>query len=216
MKKVYLLLAALMIVQALQFGALGTWTACADYTIVDTGAATPYYSLYYNQGIDWQWMAGEFTTTQAYSITDIYGYLSGTAKSSTFTIALYTNTEPFKNLDGSYIPGNLLFQQQATVNSSADGWYGLSGLNWNLAAGNYWVAFEVTSNDTYSGAIGSPAQAMENEAIEASRDYWTQLGAGNISVQVLGNPAPNPIPPTMALLGSGLVGLIGIKRKYLG
>jgi hypothetical protein len=47
--------------------------------------------------------------------------------------------------DAGSLPGSLLFQSSTTVHGSqAAGWSGLTGLDWGLLPGTYWITFSST------------------------------------------------------------------------
>jgi hypothetical protein len=122
--------------------------------IINTGVPTSGdMGLYNDTDIGIQWAAAEFPLDKAYTITDILGYMTpypGTRPSGPYegslTLTIYG--------DGGEVPdtGDEKYSQLYSVTSSG-GWQGLSGLNWNLPAGTYWVAFEVRSGNTYYGGM---------------------------------------------------------------
>ncbi|HTZ40977.1 MAG TPA: hypothetical protein VMB77_12510, partial [Syntrophales bacterium] len=123
-------------------------------TVVDTGpgptdTTVSYYSLYKGVAGQYtpQFLAGQFSLSQAYTITEIDGWMYPHGSGTTFTIAIYG--------DGGLVPNSTqFFSQQASVGTGTCppigpcqpiGWYGLSGLNLSLNQGTYWAAFEVRS-----------------------------------------------------------------------
>ncbi|MDA8418421.1 MAG: PEP-CTERM sorting domain-containing protein [Desulfobacteraceae bacterium] len=187
----------------MMFGMTGM--ASAD-TIVDTGT---------NQaGSNWtlsnsQWLAGQFSLSQAYTITDVEGFMWG-GSGSTATVALYT--------DGGTVPVTELFSKQFTAGTDAShDWYGASGLSWALAAGTYWASFEVRAGDTYWGSLtGSALHPLGKEAYHPLNSLgWVNYDNLNLAVRISGDTGNNPVPEpaTMLLMGTGLAGLIGARRK---
>lgn len=71
-------------------------------------------------------------------------------------------------------------------------------------------SFDVLSNATLGSAIGTYAIQGGNSSNPGGYDV---VGSQNFTVNV---QSPVPIPGTVLLFGPGLVGLIGLKRKYLG
>jgi len=155
--------------------------------------------------------AAKFFLGAGQTITGIQGYITGgdySAVGDTYTIALY-------DADGSHgLPHRQEFSAQATY--QADGWNGLGNLSWSgLAAGNYWVAFEVGAYDNTAGlqlpivaTIGSvPALSY---AFNTGGGYQTMSGE-NIGVQIAAVPEPE-IP---ALLLSGLLVIGAVARSKL-
>lgn len=155
--------------------------------------------------------AAEFSLGAGQTITGIQGYLTGgdfSQTGDTFTIALY-------DADGlNGVPHTQEFAAQATY--QADGWNGLSNLSWSgLAAGNYWVAFEVGISDN-TGGLQLPTVATNGTvpalgyAFNAGSGYQTMSGE-NIGVQIAAVPEPE-IP---ALLLSGLLVVGAVARSKL-
>lgn len=178
-------------------------------TIVDTGANDNGASWSMSS---WQWLAGQFSLSQAYTITDMEGYLWGSSnqyvRGNQLTVAVYNN-------DNGTVPGTELFSKQFSV-GDATGWYGASGLNWSLDAGNYWASFEVRGGDNYDGSLtGSALNPLGTEAYYNGNDgNWYAANTLNLAIRISGDAgAPVPEPATMLLMGTGLAGLIGARRK---
>jgi len=176
--------------------------ASAGY-IVDTGTTLG--------GSTWslvsdQWLAAEFTIAESNTITSLEGYMWGAyGAPGTLTAAIYS--------DGGDLPGSLLYSRQFTAGTTSD-WYGPAGLDWVLASGTYWAAFQVVEGDTYWGSLpGSAVTALDNEAY-----YWPGFGwmAGDyldLGIRIGGDSAPVPEPGTFALLGLGMAGLAMCRRQ---
>ncbi|MCK9687982.1 hypothetical protein [Scleromatobacter humisilvae] len=115
------------------------------------------------------WTAAKVSFAQAADIGAIQGHILGGATGETFDISLLAN-------DGAQGPGTLLYTTTATFGS--DGWNGASGLaGWTVAAGSYWVEFEIQGADT--------------------------LGSGSITGALLDLGAPNPVALTASTSNSG-------------
>ena len=155
------------------------------------------------------YVAAEFSLGAGQTITGINSYLNAGfsgASGDTYTIAIYSN-------QAGNLPGSQLWSGQATYQQ--DGWNGLNNLSVNgLAAGNYWVAFEVGFSDytsglllpTNAGAGSTPALAYAFSP--DGRSYQAMHGI-SFGVQV----SSVPVPPAALLFGSGMLGLVGIRRK---
>lgn len=154
--------------------------------------------------------AAEFNLAARQTIDTVNAFLlSGLdAPGDTFTIALYaggdlTSRNPTQ-----------LYAAQATY--TADGWSGLTNLGWTPgAAGLYWAAFEVGATDSAIG-LAAPTPATTGSvpavayAFNAGSGYPT-AGAASFGVQV--NPVPLPASVWLAL--SGVIGLVGLGRRRL-
>ena len=174
--------------------------------IVDTGDPAYAQMWVYGNASSNQWLAGKFSLGQAYTLTDIYGYCrrySGTGSN----IVVYS--------DGGSVPGSELFSQGFSVDTTP-GWYGLSGLNWNLSAGAYWVAFETGPGD-FDGSFGSNVtNQMQDEAFANTGngnhyDNYTYL---SLPVKIDGTPnGVVPEPASMLLFGIGGLATAFLKRR---
>jgi PEP-CTERM motif len=184
-------------------------------TIVDTGPGSTSIANYTlgaaSIGDQNVWLAGEFTTTQEYTITDVQGYLTPLAYTADpLTAVIYTNS--------NNLPGSALFSQSFSADSAgATNWYGPSGLSWDLQSGTYWVAVETQNNsDFYGGMPGVDSQhALSAYAIAMNPTNQYQSSGEEVAFRVYGNPTSAvPEPATMLLLGFGLVGVVGVRRRF--
>lgn len=178
------------------------------------------------------WLSAEFILDKEYAITDVEGWISlrrpayptsGDAWGNTFRIAIYG--------DGGETPNvsNVKLYQEFSINKStlniAD-WRGLQGLNLVLPAGEYWVAFEVpafvggVANNTWGVMPYLPAvpNPLEDAAYLSSSqgNIWIASDTSKFGVRITGNAIPQaqvPEPTTMLLLGLGLIGMVGVRRK---
>lgn len=179
--------------------------ARADMMIVNTGTPNGVGdALTLSQG--GQWLAAEFTTTQAWQISSIEGFINadaGNPVNATFTVALYGNTTNNRpdTADGE------LFSQQASY--TADGWNGLQGLNLALNAGTYWLAFEVRATDTLVGLMPvsapNPLQTAYNDQTANYGYVPTSGSAYNFGVQISAVPEPS----VLWLFATGLFSVAG-------
>lgn len=153
--------------------------------------------------------ASKFFVGSSYTIQNISGYLTAGNNGDTFTIALYS--------DNNGHVGTELQSTQATF--VADGWNGVTALNWNIGAGNYWVAFEVGASDNLTNdsanlilTTKSPNPALAT-AFKNGPTYQVFSGY-DYGVSVQGTPAV-PVPAAAWLFASGL-GLVGVARSRRG
>jgi len=156
-----------------------------------------------------QWLAGEFVLDSSSTITDIEGFMQGRA--GTVTIAIYN--------DGGEFPGsNQMFSQSFEPGGGSifhdKRWLGISSLSWDLGPGTYWVSFEVRDGSSYAGSMG---KATENPLLHnayKNPDGWVPYDLTNTPVKIQGDVSSVPIPGAIWLLGSGLIGLVGLKKKF--
>jgi hypothetical protein len=194
-----------LVIGFLMFGMVGMAQAVI---IVDTGSSLSGEPWTLNQT---QWVAGEFSISQAYTITDLEGYLWGSSardSGPTLTAAIYAG--------GNDTPaGTALFSNHFSVGEQ-DGWYGASNQSWFLQTGTYWAAFEVRQGDTYDGSLpGSAINPLGNEAFTDIIGGWHPYDDLSLAIRISGNASSQvPEPTTMLLLGLGLMGLAGVRRKF--
>lgn len=153
--------------------------------------------------------AAEFSLGANQTITGVSGYLNGGfsgMSGDTFTIAIYSN-------GAGNLPGTQLWSGQATYQQ--DGWNGLDHLSVSgLAAGNYWVAFEVGYSDFTAGLLlptnanAGSAPALGYAFSPNGRDYQSMSGI-SFGAQV----SSVPVPAAAWLFGSGVVGLFGLRKR---
>lgn len=177
--------------------------------IVDTGSGPIETEGWVIDGDNHQSLAAKFSLTQGYALTDIYGWMGLAGPSGTAKISIYG--------DAGVIPStSILYSQDLSLTNPAVNWYGLSGLNWNLASGNYWLVFEPGSSQLEAFMPSPSASPLLNEAFYLpGAGVWQQNNIMDLGIRILGNPTATPEPATMSLLGLGLLGLMGFKRKKL-
>jgi hypothetical protein len=146
---------------------LATASLAHAATVVDTGSpnGAAVGALAFD-AVDWT--AAQVSFAQASNVNAIQGHVLGGAAGETFDVSLYAD-------DAAHGPGTLLYTATATFGS--DGWNGVSSLSgWTVAAGSYWVEFEIQGADT--------------------------LGSSSVTGALLDLGAPNPLART-ASTGDG-------------
>lgn len=206
-KKIFLWIAAILVAPIF-------YPVANAALIIDTGpgAATGGAALVSSAtgGLN-QWLAAKFELNSAQYITDIAGWVDSTGQTGKlFTISVYGGGGEIPD------PSNLLYINQATVTGSGGGGWEGYHINWGngleLAAGSYWLGFEVRSGDTYAGSMpGGSSFPLLDEAYN-NYGYWVGSDNLDLGIRISGNQVPVPLPPALWLLGSGLLGLIGMSR----
>ena len=181
--------------------------ASADI-ILDTGATPGLAGYSLHSG---QWLAAEFSIDKDMVITDVEGWLNGDFNSigKTFTTAIYTI--------GSTGPGLEIYSAQVSMDGSAQGWSGPTGMSWHLEAASYWATFEVREGDNLEGFL-MPWEAPypANNYAYYNPDRGWRLNPGlDTGVLIQGTIAPVPEPATIFLFGIGLAGLAGSRLGKL-
>lgn len=173
-------------------------------TIVDTGTPDNSIGWWFSNS---QHFGAEFSVTDATVITSIEGYFSnsnGAAGNVTFSL----------HADGGYIPGGVLYSSVLGMSSSDPlAWYGVSGLNWNIAAGTYWVSFMPDGNIDGTMPDAAPNPLAQYGQSNGSNNWqgnfpgsWSHLHLG---VRINGDTSSVPDHGSIALMW-GLVSLAGV------
>lgn len=153
------------------------------------------------------WLAGQISFSQASQIQSIHAFVNDMGGSGNFTIALYSDS-------ASHLPGNLLNSWSASFTSppNTSGWNGVSGLNYNVGAGKYWVALEVQGSDTFSGvAPGTLNNPLSAYAFNAGGFEGYQAMSQSFGLQVTAVPEPEMY--ALMLAGFGLIGFMARRRS---
>ncbi len=161
--------------------------------------------------------AGQFVLNQGTVITAVRGYVDtfGGRWSGIVDAAIYGN-----NTTGRWpLPdvATEFWRGQFSVTNTSYSWEGLSGLNWNLKAGTYWLAIEATTPGFYGKFARNASNYMPWYA-NFNNGSWNALDKANglcfqIEGVAGGGSAPVPEPSTYLLFSLGLGGLALWKRR---
>lgn len=174
-----------------------------------------------------QYLAGRMDLSQSSTITGIEAFMHDGYVGGTATIALYPDTAT--DIWGLPVPdaGLEIFSQAITITAlnlfeTNLGWQGASGLDWNLGAGSYWIAFEVRAGQTYDGSfptLGIVPNPLADYALwNESNNVWfnDSLTSHKWGLRVYGEPAsPVPLPASAWFFLSGLGMLAGSVRRKI-
>ena len=171
-----------------------------------------------------QWLAGQFSLSETYTITGLEGYFKPANNSSLVVdIFVYGNSS-------SDLPNDtaLISTSFTLTGGLPEGWFGDLGLQESLSAGIYWLAFQTSTKTADMTALmnyGPPIPASKYALRNAEgSNVWADRGVipvpggqGTMAFRINGDPsiapAPVPEPATMLLFGTGLVGLAGVRRR---
>ena len=187
----------------------------AQAYIVDTGEPDPIAGIYVFHPSNY--FAGRFTLAQPHRITGMEAFLDNfEGGSGDVAVGIFAD-------DGN-LPGSELFSSSFFFpTASGFGWYGVSGLDWTLAAGTYWAGFIPVQGATFETTVfgGAPVEApMPMDAyVAGSFGGWFHPApppAGTPdylpAVRIDGVMLAVPEPETYALLLAGL-GLLGFAAR---
>lgn len=153
--------------------------------------------------LETQYLAAEFNVATNVTVNSIELWMVGLV--GTFSAGIFS--------DGGDIPGSELFSSPFSAGGVA-AWYGGTGLSWDLSTGTYWAVF--TAAPGAKGYAPNPSTSpLVNEAYTfptPTGPYWIGTPDLNLGVRILGTEATVPEPGTLALLGAGLLGLLGLGR----
>ena len=193
---------------------LATASLAHAATAVDTGApnGAAVGALAFD-AVDWT--AAQLSFAQASNVNAIQGHILGGAAGETFDVSLYAS-------DAAHGPGTLLYTATATFGS--DGWNGVANLGgWTVAAGSYWVEFEIQGDDTLGASsvtgalldLGAP-KPVALTASTGDGGFSYQDGALSIGLRVDAS-AVSAVPEASVALqvGAGMLLLmsLGLVRR---
>jgi hypothetical protein len=154
-------------------------------TILDTGPGPSSSSGVDLGGHTNNWIAVGFNLADASIITTVEGWIHRYATGDV-TFVLYDAS----GADGR--PGSELYAQSGRITAGSS-WQGVSGLNWDLDSGDYWLAFEVRADSTFRGGmgLGVPDPTGPGSVSHTSGDVWTAARATTeIGARIYGDADP--------------------------
>ncbi|MFT3736137.1 MAG: hypothetical protein QM776_14135 [Rhodocyclaceae bacterium] len=178
--------------------------ASAEY-VVNTGTPTLPGNWMFSAS---QYFAGEFDLGSAAVLNSIEGFFSTLPGSVVISI----------HADGGYVPGSVLYTADLATGTGNEAWRGLSGLDWSLDAGEYWVSFKPTFTSSYTSFAGGAASPMLQYA-QGKGDYqWADEGEHSFdflgaSVRIDATVSAVPEASTALMYGVGLLVLGGLARR---
>ena len=149
-------------------------------------------------------VAAKVSFANATTVDSIYGHMLGVTAGDTFDISLYA--------DKSGVPDSRSWSMYTfTATYGADGWNGTSGLGWTVAAGTYWIQFEMNWDDSEDSVlfdVGVPQAVTTKTTADNGLDYSV---APSIGLQV--STVPWPASASTMLAGLALLASLAIARR---
>ena len=183
-------------------------------TIVDTDQGisgwTGGKSLFNDPDGAYQNLAMEFTLISATNITSVEGWISeANGSNGSLTIGIGTT------------PGDLLFSgmYQSQTLPEINQWTGLTGLDWYLEAGTYWVSFIANTGFSASMPGSAPLPTSRYAVSQTFNPSWNVYNYDGLETDALGlrvSGDVQSIPDTgvnIFMFGGVLVGLAGLRRR---
>lgn len=186
---------------------------------IDTGPGSPTgggASLYDDRPTTTghQHLAARFSVDTADTISSVQGWMNWDGGRLGFSV-----WNDFEGLPGSPLHGVALLLP-ATATNVPD-WRGVGGLDWDLAAGDYWLVFEdargAGSGSMPGGATTPLAAYASSPGVLGTPWMRADTLALGVRINVFPEPPPAPIPLPNALLlaGSGLLTMqCGLRRRH--
>ena len=178
-------------------------------TAVDTG--TPDGNAVGALAFDaFDWVAGRVDFAHAAQIDAIQGHILGGTAGETFDVSLFS-------ADGGPGPGTLLYSATATF--GADGWNGVSGLRgWDVAAGSYWVEFEIQGDDSLgsssvTGALFDTGAPHPLATTAFTSDAGFSYADSPLSFGLRVSTVPWPSSASLMLAGLALLSTLRLARR---
>jgi hypothetical protein len=153
--------------------------------LLDTGPGPSSGSAWYLDSIH-RGVAGKFTTTRTWTIGSVETWMQVDA-GGPVRAAIYNHDA------GGDLPGSVRFSQNftATANPVA-GWQGVSGLNWSLPPGTYWVGLQVETIGIQGVMYSPAAHPLGRYAFFVLDNPWSQFYV-DLGFRIQGNG--QVIPP---------------------
>lgn len=185
--------------------------ATAGGLLVDTG--TPDSTVVWAFA-DWQYFGAEFTVPTATHITGVESFFGAYDNAAIGVGVAYSLHTDEGGAVGSIINTAVLPLSAGMLDY---GWYGVSGLNWNIGPGTYWVSF-VPGGGVELGMPGVVPNPMAHYAQGGLSGFeYFDVSYLKTGVRIYGDQgSPNNTPDagaTAAMFSAALVILVAIRRR---
>jgi hypothetical protein len=165
------------------------------------------------------WMAERFNVTGPVVIDRISVFLTSMDayldQGKSFTLALYNSAGSTPALNFNWLDQGQVQQTSATY--LADGWNGVSGLNWSLGAGSYWLAVEVGDGSNSAASLMAPTGALPSAEAVATyvggQHYQAASAADTFGLHISAAAVPEPEQWALLLAGLGTCAILRARRQ---
>jgi PEP-CTERM motif len=174
--------------------------------IVDTGPGPDRNVSVILGGGTSQALAGQFSTTQWWEISEASGWIYWDGLDGPVTFTLYS--------DDHGLPGSELFSRTLLLSvMDSPAWQGPKGLDWRIGPGTYWIAASnaagATATATMPVGVANPLPVGAHSSVGG----WVQdpLNIGWL-IEAEAAPIPEPASLSSVLLGLAAVAIASRRR----
>jgi hypothetical protein len=180
--------------------------------LIDTGPGNPAPQGWSLNA--WQSLAASFVLDNNSKITSIEAFMGGTR--SNVIVSIYRNI-----FDDSTIISSFNFETLPEDPIQPAGfWQGVDGINLNLSAGTYWIAFSSDGMNYLNDVVPAPLEAYAVKSIYSGW-AWTpssliQFGAriSGVEMPSVGSPVPEPESWLTMVMGLFAAGSVMRRRSH--
>ena len=173
--------------------------------IIDSGTPNNGYTVIENDSSEYKSLGIRVSFTESQSITSIRSYFNS-GDINTATLSLFTD-------NAGTIDNQLYSQSFSFPAMNTDAWAGLSGVYWQVTAGNYWVTYEANQG---AGSIYMSSTSFPFVYKNDPSSGWISDGSNPLSLVISAysvNPVPEADTSAMLLMGAGVTGFMARRRK---
>lgn len=161
------------------------------------------------QQLAFQQLAAQFTVTETSQVESVAGWMYWSATGS-LSFAIHSD------VFASATPGGVLYSTVAVIEEtgSSPDWRGVTGLNWSLTPGQYWLVFSDVAGDSSQGSMPSGAALpLLGYAFDSNASNgWVRTPSPFLDFGVRIN-VPIPEPSTAVLMLAGVAALVARLRR---
>jgi hypothetical protein len=176
-------------------------------SVLDSGVVDPHYIITYSTDLNYPGPSS-YVSDEVWPVGDPW------VPNSTKSKWISPSANPDQGFDYRFIYRTTFDLTKFNLaTASITGYGGTDDEGYIYLNGNYVgniTGFESLTSFTISNGFIAGLNTLEFDVINSGG------GPTGLRVEMTGNAASVPVPPTLLLLAPGLAGLIGFKKKYLG